>query len=626
MIYKKMMRYFIFFLTFWLHTYKCINNVKTKSGYGFVNLNNNLRIPYKNKHVLYSKVEIKMPALSSTMTSGKIVRWNKSIGEFVNVGDIIMTVESDKADMDVESFDEGYLRRKIIDEGSEAGVGDVLGILTTEEGEEMGNDEVVSEHVRTDEVEKEAKVNEMREDEVEKEAKVNEMREDGEKKVYIPLMQSKKKKARISKWLFKENEFVNKSDVIFHIEDDKSTVEVDSPYTGVIKKILVKEGELADLEKEVAIISAHEEICEPENTSINLKSEIKEHDIISHFKNKLNDTKEGKNFLKTLNYETEKILEERLKLSSDKYYQDIHNYFRPSEVDQQNVKEHTQDNQSHEKMVLPSAIELMKKHKLTPEDITETKMPDRITYEDVDLFLEKKNVPKIKDNTRVESKGRIVKLTNIQKSIKNNMMQTLNVPVFRVTHLMKTSQLLKIYEQVKDKISMSVILNKCVSLALLKNPLIYSTYIDSENGEIMYNQNINIGNALGLSDSLLTPVLKNVDQKDIYTLSTEWKELVKKGKSGTLSANEMSGGNFFISNLGMFNTYQFDAILPRNVSCILSIGTNIISMDQFEDLKINKGIMMTLTCDHRHIYGSHAATFMNDLANIIENNIKNIFL
>ncbi|SCL99980.1 dihydrolipoamide acyltransferase, putative [Plasmodium chabaudi chabaudi] len=601
MIYKKMVRYFIFFLTFWLHTYKCI---KTKSSYGFVSFNN-LRIPHENKHALYSKVEIKMPALSSTMTSGKIVRWNKSVGEFVNVGDIIMTVESDKADMDVESFDEGYLRKKIIDEGSEAGVGDVLGILTTEEGEEVGNDEVGS-----DQVEKEKITNEQAENEV----KVNQIRDDDEKKVYIPLMQSKKKKARISKWLFKENEFVNKSDVIFHIEDDKSTVEVDSPYTGVIKKILVNEGELADLEKEVAIISAQEEICELENTPINLKSEIKEHDVISHFKNKLNDTKEGKNFLKTLNYETEKILEERLKLSSDKYYQDIHNYFRPSEVDQQNVKGHTQGSQ------------LMKKHKLTPEDITQTKMPDRITYEDVDLFLEKKNVPKTKDNTRVENKARIAKLTNIQKSIKNNMMQTLNVPVFRVTHLMKTSQLLKIYEQVKDKISMSVILNKCVSLALLKHPLIYSTYIDNENGEIKYNQNINIGNALGLSDSLLTPVLKNVDQKDIYTLSAEWKELVKKGKSGTLTANEMSGGNFFISNLGMFNTYQFDAILPKNVSCILSIGTNIISMDQFEDLKINKGIMMTLTCDHRHIYGSHAATFMNDLANIIENNITNIFL
>ncbi|KEG01195.1 pyruvate dehydrogenase E2 component (dihydrolipoamide acetyltransferase) [Plasmodium vinckei vinckei] len=621
-----MVGYFIFFFTLWLHTYKCINNVKTKSGYGFVNLNNNLRIPYKNKHVLYSKVEIKMPALSSTMTSGKIVRWNKSIGEFVNVGDIIMTVESDKADMDVESFDEGYLRRKIIDEGSEAGVGDVLGILTTEEGEAMENDEVMSKQVRADKVENKVKVNEVRADKVENKVKVNEVRADDEKKVYIPLMQSKKKKARIAKWLFKENEFVNKSDVIFHIEDDKSTVEVDSPYTGVIKKILVNEGELADLEKEVAIISAQEvksEIQKPENTPINLKIEIKEHDVISHFKNKLNDTKEGKTFLKTLNYETEKILEERLKLSSDKYYQDIHNYFRPSEVNQKNVKEHAQ---SHEKMVLPSAIELMKKHKLTPEDITETKMPDRITYEDVDLFLEKKNVHKINDITRIESKARIVKLTNIQKSIKNNMMQTLNVPVFRVTHLMKTSQLLKIYEQVKDKISMSVILNKCVSLALLKNPLIYSTYIDNENGEIMYNQNINIGNALGLSDSLLIPVLKNVDQKDIYTLSTEWKELVKKGKNGTLSANEMSGGNFFISNLGMFNTYQFDAILPKNVSCILSIGTNIISMDQFEDLKINKGIMMTLTCDHRHIYGSHAATFMNDLANIIENNINNIFL
>ncbi|CXI07801.1 dihydrolipoamide acyltransferase, putative [Plasmodium berghei] len=624
-----MMRYFIFFLTFWLNIYKCIN-IKIRNNYGFINLNNNLRILHKNKHVLYSKVEIKMPALSSTMTSGKIVRWNKTVGEFINVGDIIMTVESDKADMDVESFDEGYLRRKIIEEGSEANVGDVLGILTTEENEEVENVDSVKEGTINDETIKEGTINEKatQEGTIDEEA----IKEEGvEKDIYIPSVQSKRNKVRISKWLCKENEFVNKYDVIFHIEDDKSTVEVDSPYTGTIKTILVKEGELADLEKEVAIILVKKEPNELDTPPINLNSKIKERDVITHFKKKIKDTKEGKQFLKTLNYDTEKILEERLKLNSDKYYQDIHNNFRSSELDPKSIKGGIQNNQEHgqlhEKIVLPSAIELMKKHKLTPEDITYTSIPNRITYEDVDIFLEKKKkIPKIETGPTVETDTRVVKLTNIQKSIKNNMMLTLNVPVFRITHLMKTSQLIKIYEQVKDKISMSVILNKCVSLALLKNPLIYSTYIDNENGEIRYNKSVNIGNALGLIDCLLTPVLKNVDQKDIYTLSTEWKDLIKKGKSGTLSANEMSGGNFFISNLGMFNTYQFDAILPKNVSCILSIGTNIVSINQFDDLKINKGIMMTLTCDHRHIYGSHAATFMNDLANIIENNIMDIFL
>ncbi|EAA16454.1 putative dihydrolipoamide S-acetyltransferase [Plasmodium yoelii yoelii] len=561
-----MMRYFIFFLAFWLNIYKCINNIKNRNSYGFINLNNNLKLHHKNKHVLYSKVEIKMPALSSTMTSGKIVRWNKSVGEFINVGDIIMTVESDKADMDVESFDEGYLRRKLIEEGSEANVGDVLGILTTEENEEVANEE--AENEKTTDVE----MSDVETTSVET-ADVETTDVEGEsveKGIYSPSVQSKKNKVRIAKWLCKENEFVNKSDVIFHIEDDKSTIEVDSPYTGIIKTILVKEGELADLEKQVATILETNEL---ENTSMNLSSE----------------------------------------------------------ADPKTIKEHAQHNQehgiSHERIVLPSAIELMKKHKLTPEDITHTTIPNRITYEDVNMFLEKKKkIPKVGSDTRVEGGGRVVKLTNIQKSIKNNMMLTLNVPVFRITHLIKTCQLLKIYEQVKDKISMSVILNKCVSLALLKNPLIYSTYIDNENGEILYNQNINIGNALGLNDCLLTPVLKNVDKKDIYTLSTEWKDLVKKGKSGTLSANEMSGSNFFISNLGMFNTYQFDAILPKNASCILSIGTNIVSINQFEDLKINKGIMMTLTCDHRHIYGSHAAIFMNDLANVIENSIMDIFL
>lgn len=159
------------------------------------------------------------------------------------------------------------------------------------------------------------------------------------------------------------------------------------------------------------------------------------------------------------------------------------------------------------------------------------KTPNRITYEDVDAFLNghKNNSTNVTycEKPKVETieygDPKTVDMTNIQKSIKNNMMLTLTVPVFRVTHLIKTNELLKLYEKVKQKISMSVIINKCVSSVLLNHPLIYSTYIDKDNGKILYNKDVNIGNALGLPDSLLTPVLKKVDKKDIYTLANEWK-------------------------------------------------------------------------------------------------------
>ncbi|SOV22932.1 dihydrolipoamide acyltransferase component E2 [Plasmodium sp. DRC-Itaito] len=641
------MLYNLIILIFYLRFSRCIsknnnygyiNNISNYSN--VVNNNNNLR---NRKNVVYSKIEIKMPALSSTMTTGKIVKWNKNIGDYVNLGDIIMTVESDKADMDVEAFDEGFLRVKRLEDGCEANVGDVLGVLTTEENENM--DEKKYNDSDINKIENDIKVlnpNKDKPEEIIKEdihfvkKHINDNINEG--KIFIPFIKSKKKKARIIKWLKSENDFIKKDDVLFYVEDDKSMIEVESPYSGIIKNILVKEGQFADLDKEVAIISITEQkddqkekIEEPfKNEEY---EEINKDNILMHYINKIKKSEEGRKFLKNLSEQEEKTLEERLKLNYEKYNKISNDLFRSSESTKDNALKEKENDIQYE-MVLPSASELMRQNKLSPKDIINRKIPNRVTYEDVDAFLNgaKNNstnvsyVEKQKLQTVEDGEQKTVDMTNIQKSIKNNMMLTLTVPVFRVTHLIKTNELLKLYEKVKQKISMSVILNKCVSTVLLSHPLMYSTYIDKDNGKILYNKDVNIGNALGLSDSLLTPVLKKVDKKDIYTLANEWKMLVEKGKNGLLNSNDMTGSNFYISNLGMFNTYQFDAILPKNSSCILSIGTNIGSIDNLEDLKIQKGMMMTLTCDHRHIYGSHAAAFMNDLSKFIEKDIMKIFL
>ncbi|VWU48917.1 dihydrolipoamide acyltransferase component E2, putative [Hepatocystis sp. ex Piliocolobus tephrosceles] len=640
-------RYFLIFVFF----FKFLIGTCNSNKYGYINLYSfcnykNRRNKTKNKqYVLHAQVNITMPALSSTMTSGKIVKWNKNIGEYVNLGDIIMTVESDKADMDVEAFDEGYLRVKTFEDGSEAKVGDILGYLTTEEHEEINVETNNSNKTETEKVDdyKEStstvlevnKKEEVTTDIIKNESdeKYNLM----EKNIYLPHIRTKLNKVKITKWLYKENDFVNKNDIILYFENDKSTVDLDSPYSGILKKILVKEGEDADLDKEVAIILESDKQEKKEkkiDSQVRELENINEDNIISYYKDVLNRTEEGRTFLKNLSAEDEKVLEERLKINFSKYGNIANDFFGTTVSEAVEEKRSVQKEPENYQIILPSAAELMKKNKLNPTDIKNLITPNRITYEDVENFLKNKNAPIVVKNKIEQHKvehveeqtGKLVELTNIQKVIKNNMMATLNIPVFRVTHLMKTGELIKLYQKIKDKVSMTAIINKCVATVLLKHPLLYSTYIDKDQGAIQYNVDVNIANALGLNDSLLTPVLKKTDKKDIYTLASEWRKLADKGKNGLLAASDMSGGNFYISNLGMFNTYQFDAILPKNVSCILSVGTNIINFESLEDFKIQKGMMMTLTCDHRHIYGSHVAKFMNDLSTFIEKDIMDIFL
>jgi pyruvate dehydrogenase E2 component (dihydrolipoamide acetyltransferase) len=97
-----------------------------------------------SKHVSFSRlpailmassapIEVKMPALSSTMKEGKIVSWAKKVGDKVNSGDVLLVVESDKADMDVESFDEGFLAKVFVPEGGVAEVGSVVALMATSE-------------------------------------------------------------------------------------------------------------------------------------------------------------------------------------------------------------------------------------------------------------------------------------------------------------------------------------------------------------------------------------------------------------------------------------------------------------------------------------------------------------
>jgi len=141
----------------------------------------------------------------------------------------------------------------------------------------------------------------------------------------------------------------------------------------------------------------------------------------------------------------------------------------------------------------------------------------------------------------------------------------------------------------------------------------------------MYKSDINIAMAVAIDGGLITPTIKNANERNIYDIGENWKELVDKAKTGGLKPDDYQSGTFTITNLGMFGVNQFDAILPPGQGSILAIGATqeavVPDKSAVLGLKMVKKMTVTLTCDHRPIYGADAALFLKTLADILENKI-----
>lgn len=221
--------------------------------------------------------------------------------------------------------------------------------------------------------------------------------------------------------------------------------------------------------------------------------------------------------------------------------------------------------------------------------------------------------------------GQVVPLTTLQNAVVRNMMASLQVPTFHVGYTITTDNLDKLYKQIKSKgVTMTALLAKAVAVTLQKHPLVNAGY--TEQG-IQYRSAINISVAVAMDDGgLITPVLQNADQIDIYSLSRTWKDLVERSRSKQLQPQEYNSGTFTLSNLGMFGVDRFDAILPPGQGSILAIGASRPQVVATPDgmLGVKQQMQVNITCDHRIIYGAHAAAFLKDLAKLIETNPQSL--
>ena len=421
--------------------------------------------------------EIFMPALSSTMTEGKITSWTKSPGDKVEKGETVVVVESDKADMDVESFYEGYLATIVVDEGDIAPVGGTIALLAETEAEiETAKEQAAAAASTATTAAPPEPV-----------AAAPEPSQNGQ--TQTPSSDRIIASPRARK-LAKQ------------LKVELSTLKGSGPYGRIVAEdVSAAAGQPAPAKPTAAVIPAP--TAAPVTTA-----------------------------------------------------------------------------------VAPPAA--------PPAPV---------------------------------QPGQVAAMNTFQQAVVRNMVASLQVPVFRVGYTITTDNLDALYKQIKSKgVTMTAILAKAVAMTLQKHPLVNASYVD--NG-INYPSSINIAVAVAMPDGgLITPVLKQADQMDIYSLSRTWKDLVARARSKQLQPDEYNSGTFTLSNLGMFGVDRFDAILPPGQGSILAIGASRPQVVANEDgmLGVRRQMQVNITSDHRIIYGADAAGFLKDLAALIETNPQSLTL
>jgi pyruvate dehydrogenase E2 component (dihydrolipoamide acetyltransferase) len=436
--------------------------------------------------------EVFMPALSSTMTEGKIVSWVKSPGDKIEKGETVVIVESDKADMDVESFYEGYLATIVVPAGEVAPVGEAIALIAETEAEiEAAKQQVAGKadspaSVTTPSETKQAMPMAI--------AVQPETEQNGSSKIGNGRIVASPRARKLAK----------------ELKVDLDTLKGSGPHGRIVAE-----------DVEAAVGKTSQPTVLPAPTVI-------------------------------------------------------------APV----VQTATSTVPTSAKSATPAAI-----------SATPTAM------------------------------GQVIPLNTLQNAVVRNMVASLQVPTYRVGYTITTDSLDKLYKQIKSKgVTMTALLAKAVAVTLKKHPLLNASY--TEQG-VQYKSDINIAVAVAMDDGgLITPVLKNADQIDIYSLSRSWKDLVDRSRTKQLQPDEYTSGSFTLSNLGMFGVDRFDAILPPGQGSILAIGASRPQVTATKDglLGVRQQMQVNITCDHRIIYGAHAAAFLQDLAKLIETDSQSLTL
>jgi pyruvate dehydrogenase E2 component (dihydrolipoamide acetyltransferase) len=408
--------------------------------------------------------------------------------------------------------------------------------------------------------------------------------------IIMPKLGQTMEKGKILRWLKREGERVERGEILLEVETDKAVLEVESRGSGVLKKILAREGEVVPVAKVIGYIAEEEERIPEEafrETAVRVEAPTP---------------------TPTIGVSGEEKMEREIKAS-------------------------------------PLAKKIAKEKGVDLTRVVGTGPGGRITEKDVLDYLAKIEASKAaalplptltaapytspeREAATIVPGGeeiQVVPISGMRGAIAKKMTYSkMSIPHFYISTEVDMTEAAKVREELIPiietktgvRLSFTHMLIKAVAMALREYPQL-NALCDGEN--IKISKDVNIGIAVGLEDGLIVPVLKKVDSMDLAQIVSRTEKLITKAREKKLSEEEFTGGTFTISNLGIFDVDSFTAIINPPEIAILAIGKIRDKPAVVNgEIKIRKIMKITLSADHRAVDGVIAAKFLGKVKALLE--------
>jgi pyruvate dehydrogenase E2 component (dihydrolipoamide acetyltransferase) len=549
---------------------------------------------------------ILMPRLSDTMTEGVIAAWHKNVGDNVKKGDLLAEVETDKATMELESYQNGVLLYIGTPTGGKLQVNDLLAIFG-KAGEDISA--LVAQHVggataapaatadkkagpatpqpATPQTKTEASGSASAVD-------VSKM----EEVVLMPRLSDTMTEGVIAGWHKNVGDTVKKGEVLADIETDKATMELESYKDGTLLYQGAKAGEKILVNDLLCIIG---------------KPGLDVNAIAAA-------VKAGGGAQPAV------ASEQPAAAAQPATPQPATPAASPEVVNEGRI------------LASPLAKKIASEKGVDLRFVKGTGDGGRITKTDIDNFQPSAAQPATSQPATASAAKAVaasapagvvsfdeVPVSQMRKTIARRLSESLfTAPHFYLTMSIDMDAAVaaraKINEVAPVKVSFNDMVLKATALALRQHPKVNSSWLGDK---IRYNHHINIGVAVAVEDGLLVPVVRFADGKSLSQIGAEVKEYAQKAKDKKLQPSDWEGSTFTISNLGMFGIDQFTAIINPPDSCILAVG-GISQVPVVKNGQVVPGNVMkvTMSCDHRAVDGATGSAFLQTLKSLLEEPLR----
>ena len=413
-------------------------------------------------------------------------------------------------------------------------------------------------------------------------------------KVIMPKLSPTMEEGQIARWLKKEGDKVSMGEPLAEIDTDKATMEMQALANGVLRKIIINEGESAPLGNLIAVIGEPDE------------------DISALLNEAPAKPSTPPPAAATPPAEPEPVAA------------------APAET---NGHAKTAPAESGRMIVSPLAARMAAEAGIDLRSLQGSGPNGRIIKRDIEAALSKPQAapPVGKAETfqyqpaavATASAYRDEPATEIRRTIARRLVTSIGpVPHFFLTSEIEMDRAVEMRKGINAldpdlKISINDIIIKVVANALIQHQSVNASFQDKF---VRYYEHADIGVAVAIEDGLITPVIRAADQKTLSQIAGEVRELAERARSKKLKPEEYTGATFSVSNLGMFGIDEFTAVINPPEGGILAIGAVTAKpVVRDNEVVIRQMMRVTMSCDHRVIDGATGAKFLQTVKKILEN-------